>query len=203
MNFSKYIFIFFLFLNSASATVPDSSSKTSDKSYPVSKFTIELAIGLKPYPISDVLVSNIAQWNINKRFSVISYTAYTHNNAFLRDFNYIKTDYNYSLTQKFGAGTSLYTNQSSHTFSFLAGVKYDTFKETLDNPEFEKVSSSAKSVSPDFALMYNLKVGKKKYFFSYRMVIPLYPYPFLTTDVYSIDGNMANVSLEFGVGVRL
>ena len=62
---------------------------------------------------------------------------------------------------------------------------------------------SVSSVSPDFGLMYNLKLGKKKYFFSYRMYLPLYPYPFESGDVNSIDGNLANVTLEFGVGIRL
>ena len=92
---------------------------------------------------------------------------------------------------------------TSHTFSFMAGIKYDAFKETLENPEFEKVSASVSSVSPDVGLMYNLKIGKKKYFFSYRMYIPLYPYPFKSSDITAIDGNMANLSLEFGFGIRL
>jgi hypothetical protein len=35
------------------------------------------------------------------------------------------------------------------------------------------------------------------------MYLPLYPYPFKTKDVFSLDGNMANISLEFGVGIRL
>ena len=100
-----------------------------------------------------------------------------------RDFNFIKTNYNYSLSQKFGVGTSLYTKHSSHTFSFMAGIRYDAYKETLENPDFEKVSASVSSVSPDVGLLYNLKIGKKKYFFSYRMYIPLYPYPFKSSDI--------------------
>jgi hypothetical protein len=51
--------------------------------------------------------------------------------------------------------------------------------------------------------MYNLKIGKQKYFFSYRMYIPLYPYPFKTYDFTAIDATLAGISLEFGVGVRL
>ncbi len=45
--------------------------------------------------------------------------------------------------------------------------------------------------------------GKKKYFSSYRMYIPLNPYPLKSTDILAIDGNLANMTLEFGVGTRL
>ena len=203
MRFFSHLSVLILFLNSASVFSQSDSTMTTGKAFKVSRLTIEPGIGLKPYPTSDVLLGNVLQWNIKKRLSISSYTAYSYNSAFLRNFSYIKTDYNYSLTQKFGIGSSLYTKRSSHTFSFIAGIKYDTYKETLDNPEFEKVHMSVSSLSPDFGLMYNLKMGKHKYFFSYRMYLPLYPYPFLTSDIYSIDGNMANITLEFGVGIRL
>jgi hypothetical protein len=73
----------------------------------------------------------------------------------------------------------------------------------LENPDFETVSASVSSLDPDVGLMYNIKIGKKKYFFSYRTYIPLYPYPFKSTDVWTLDGNMANLSFEFGLGIRL
>jgi len=203
MKLIKQLSILILLLNSLIAFSQHDSAKTMSKAFLISKFTIEPGLGIKPYPISDLLLSNVVQWNLKKRLSIVSYTAYSFNSAFLRNFNYIRTNYNYSLTQKFGIGTSLYTKHSSHTFSFMAGIKYDAFKETLENPEFEKVSMSLSSLSPDFGLMYNLKIGNKKYFFSYRMYIPFYPYPFLTSDFNASDGNLANISLEAGVGIRL
>ncbi len=153
--------------------------------------------------MSDLVISNVLQWNLNKRFSIVSYTSYTHNNVFEREFNFIKTDYNYSLNQKFGAGISNYSKHSMHTFSLLADIKYDSYRETLNNPDFEKVSMSLTSLRPDAGLMYNLKMGRKKYFFSFRMYIPIYPYPIGNSEVWSLDGNMANVTLEFGLGIKL
>jgi hypothetical protein len=198
-----YLSISFLALSlSASGAQNDSTGKVKIK-YPVQRLTIEPAVGINPMPSSDLLISNLIQWNVKKRLSLVAHTYYSFNDAFLGDVNYIKTNYNYSISQKFGIGTSLYLNNSSHTISFLAGVKYDAFKETLDNPEFEKVSASISSWSPDVGLMYSLKIGKKKYFFSYRMYIPLYPYPFESSDILAIDGNMASISLEFGFGIRL
>jgi hypothetical protein len=198
-----YISIFFSILNlQVSAAQKDSTEKAKSR-YPVSIVTIEPAIGLNPMPSSDLLITNLIQWNIQKRLSIVSHTSYSFNSAFQRNINYVKTNYNYSLSQKFGIGTSLYLKNSSHTFSLLAGIKYDAFKETLENPEFEKVSASLSSTSPEAGFMYSLKIGRKKYFFSYRMYIPLYPYPIKSLDINSMDGNMANLSLEFGFGIRL
>jgi hypothetical protein len=50
---------------------------------------------------------------------------------------------------------------------------------------------------------YYLRAGKKKHYFTYRMYIPHSPYPVITIDINSIDGNLANITLEVGVGIRL
>lgn len=203
MKTIKFLTGFFLLLNLSALATPKDSTRIKIKNYHLHQVTFEPAIGLNPWPISDLVISNLSQLNIKKRISVISYTAYSNNSAFLKEFNYIKTNYNFSIGQKFGIGTSIYSKHSSQTLSFLAGIKYNAFKETLENPDFDKVTASVKTVSPDFGLMYNLKKGNKKFFFSYRMFIPLYPYPFKSASINAIDGNLANFSLEFGVGIRL
>jgi hypothetical protein len=194
------LFIFFSFLT-LSATAQNSDTEIARNGIPSRRITLEPAIGLEP--MSDLIISNLVQLNIKKRLSIVSYTSYSYNNSMQRDFNYIKTNYNYTLSQKFGVGTSLYTKHSSHTFSLMAGIRFDAYKETLENPDFENVSASVSSVSPDLGLLYNLKIGKKKYFFSYRMYIPLYPYPVISSDIWSLSDNMSNLSLEFGLGIRL
>lgn len=200
MKILIYIFTFFLLL-ALSASAQMNPSEKTNINYPIRSLTIEPAIGLEP--MSDLIISNLVQWNIKKRLSTVSYTSYAFNNAMQREFNHIKTNYNYTLTQKLGVGTSLYSRRLSHTFSFLAGIRFDAYKETLKNPEFEKVSAAVSSVSPDFGLLYNLKIGKKKHFFSYRMYIPLYPYPFKTSYIWSLNDNMSNLSFEFGYGIQL
>lgn len=195
-----FISIFFFFLLfSVSAQNIDSDIPRSN--IPWRRITIEPAIGLEL--MSDINVSTLEQFNLKKRLSIVSYSSYSYNNALQRDFNYIKTNYNYSISQKFGVGTSLYTKHSSHTFSLMAGIRYDAYKETLENPDFEKVSGSLSSFSPDLGVLYNLKIGKKKYFFSYRMYIPLYPYPVISSDIWSLNDNLVNLSFEFGLGIRL
>ncbi len=194
-----------LFCSILLASLPASAqadiSGKGDKNSPVRTLTTEPALGLEP--MSDLIISNLVQWNLKKHFSLVSYTSYAYNNALQRTFNHIKTDYNYAISQKFGIGVSLYTRHASHTLSIMSGIRYDAFRETLDNPDFEKVSASVSSISPDHGLMYNIKIGKKKYFFSCRMFMPLYPYPFKSSDVWSLSDNMSNLSLEFGLGIRL
>ncbi len=203
MKLLKYLPLAVLLMSAVTAYAQDRTTKPTAKQLAQQQLTIEPGIGINPMPISDMLVSNVVQYNIKKRLSVVSYSSYTFNNAFKRTFNNIHTNYNYSLSQKLGVGTSVYSKHMSHTFALLAGVKYTAFKETLDNPEFEKVSASVSSFSPDLGLMYNLKLGTKKYFFSYRMYLPLNPYPFKTRDINAIDGNLAYISLELGLGIRL
>lgn len=199
----SYLTIVIFFLNISFNIGQSEKQETLRKHFPISKITIEPAIGVNPMPMSDVVLSNLIQWNIKKHFNLVSRSAISFNTAFARDFNYVKTDYSYTLSQTIGIGTSFYLKRSSHTFSLMAGIKYDATKETLHNPEFETVSVSSSTLSPDFGLMYNFKKGMKKYFFSFRTYIPLYPFPFKTLDTWSLDGNLANTSLEFGIGIRL
>lgn len=203
MKIIKYLSVTFLLFSVSELSAQKDTIETTDIDYPVRKLTIEPAIGINLWPMPDMLISNLVQWNINMRISILSFSSISYNNAFLREFNYIKTNYNYSISQKFGMGVSLYTENTSHMFSFLAGIKYDAFKETLEHPEFENVSASVSSVSPDFGLLYNLKVGKGNLFYNFRMYIPLYPYPTKSLDVWSIQGNLSNLSLEFGLGFCL
>lgn len=170
---------------------------------PEYKITVEPGIGISPMPILDMTLSNIVQAKITKRLSVISYSSLRENNLFVRNFNYIKTTNNRTITQKLGIGSCFYTKRSIHTLALLAGVKYDSYHEALNNPNFERVDIIIKSWSPDVGIIYGLKLGKKKYFFSHRIYIPFYPYPIKTIDITSADSNLANISLEFGLGVRL
>jgi hypothetical protein len=203
MKLIKSLSIALLLLNFNTAFAQKDSIQNMKNNFQNDKLTIEPAIGTKPTVMTALMASNVLQWNIKKRISIVSHTSYTWNQAFLPEFNYIKTNYNYSLSQKFGVGTSFFTKHFCHTFSLMAGINYDAFKETMDNPEFKKVTVSQSSMSPDFGLMYNMKVGNKKYFFSYRMFIPIYPFPFKSSDINSVEGNLANLTLEFGLGIRL
>ncbi len=170
---------------------------------PVRLFTIEPSIGIHTNFGTDLLFSALVQWSPSKRFSLASHSSYNINNITQRDFNHIKTDYNYSLNQKFGIGTTRYCKRSAHSFFLMVGIKYTDYQETLQNPNLDKVSVAISSLNPDYGLMYSMKRGWKKYFFTYRMYLPLYPWPVKSTDINYTDGNMNNIALELGVGIKI
>jgi len=165
--------------------------------------TIEPAIGIHTNFGTDLLITNLVQLNPGKHLSLAAHSSFNINNITQRDFNYIKTEYNYSLNQKFGIGRSLYGKRNSHSFFIMAGVKYTAFKETLYNPDFDKVSSSLATLSPDYGLMYGLKHGVRNWFFSFRVYVPLYPWPTKGSNIQYIDANRDNIALEVGIGVKL
>jgi hypothetical protein len=180
-----------------------SSAQNGVPAAPVRMLTVEPGVGIHTNFGTDLLIANLIQWNPTKRFSLASHSSYNINNISQREFNYVETDYNYSINQKFGAGTTFYTKKSSLTFLLMAGFKYTAFKETLNNPDFDKASVSIKSFSPDYGIMFGYKRGLKKCFFSYRMYVPLYPWPVKGSSVNYLDGNRNNIAIELGVGVKV
>lgn len=175
----------------------------SVKLYVPRKLTVEPGIGIHTNFGTDLLITTLVQWNPYKRLSFASHSSYNINNIRQRDFNYVKTNYNYSINQKFGAGTTLTGKKVSHTFLLMVGFKYTAYKETLNNPNFDKVSVSISALSPDYGIMYSLKRGWKKYFFTGRMYLPLYPWPTKGSNILYTDGNLNNIALELGIGIKL
>lgn len=167
------------------------------------KLTIEPGVGIHTNFGTDFLISNLVQWNPNKRLSFASHSSFNINNVTQRNFNHVKTDYNYALNQKFGVGTTVYSKKLSHTFLLMVGMKYTAFQETLDNPNFNKVSVSIRAFSPDYGMMYSLKRGWKKYFFTGRFYLPLSPWLAKGANIENVQGTLRDIALEFGMGIKI
>jgi hypothetical protein len=192
MNNKLTTLIFLIFTLSASAQTLSPNTK-----YPYRELSVEPALGTslssamgKP----DIQLSALIQYSYNKRFSILAHTSLLNgfNTAYVPD---VKQNYTLSASQKFGIGTSLYTNRTSSGFFLIGGFKYQAYSGTLENNQLpEKVTTETSSLTPDYGLMYNLKSGRKKYYFSGRMYIPL------TDGSY---GAIENASLEFGIGIKL
>jgi hypothetical protein len=192
-----------LLLSSSMASYSQSDSAQATTSAKSRILTIEPGIGIHTNFGTDVLISNLVQWNPYRRLSLAAHSSFNINNVTQRSFNHIETNYNYSLNQKFGIGTSLYARKATHTFLLMVGVKYTSYQETLDNPLFNSVSTSISSMSPDYGFMYSMKRGWKKYFFTCRLYLPLYPWPTKGSNILYTEGNMQNVALEFGLGIKI
>lgn len=180
----------------------DLSINTSDPSL-VRQLTIEPGLGIHTNFGTDLLFTNLITWNLRKHISIAAHTSLNINNITQRYSNGIKTNYNYSINQKFGAGTTIYAKKWSHSFLLMVGAKYTTFRETLDDERFDKVATTISSFSPDYGLMYSLKRGWKKYFLTYRVYVPLYPWPTKGSDILYLEGNMDLIALEVGIGMKM
>jgi hypothetical protein len=197
------------FLNSISVLAILLSATTglaqsdSTRKYTHRLLTVEPSVGIHTNMGTDLLFSAMVQWSPKRKLAFASHSSYNINNITARDVESVHTDYNYSLTQRFGVGTTLYGKRSSHSFFLMGGVNYTAYQETLVNPDLEQVSTSITSLSPDYGLMYSLKKGGKKCFFTFRAYIPLYPWPMKGSDINYVDANMNTISLEFGVGIKL
>ncbi|HRH50381.1 MAG TPA: hypothetical protein PLP23_16610 [Panacibacter sp.] len=203
MKQQKILFVIVSILAFTNGFAQKNMPAEKEKYSPLRQLTIDPAIGIHTNFGTDLLLSTLVQWNPQKHLSFASHSSFNINNIAQRNFNGIKTDYNYSINQKFGVGTTFYTKRSSNTFLLMAGVKYTSFKESLINPDNNKVSASVNAFSPDYGLMYDFRKGGKKYFFSFRMYVPLYPWPVKNVDISAADGNMNNIALEFGVGIKI
>ena len=203
MKSLKYILLILFVMAYTFGISQKDSSSVGKQSYPVRKLTTEPGLGFHTNFGTDLLISNLMQWTPSRRLTFASHTSWNLNNLFQRNFNTIQTDYNYSINQKFGIGTTFYTRRSANTFLLMIGAKYTSFKETLNNPQFDKFSSTINTVSPDYGFMYSFKKGVKKYFFSFRMYLPFYPWPIKNSNILTVDGNLNNISLECGLGIKI
>jgi len=203
MKLLKYFFLFLLFCGYLEGFAQSDSVASIDNARPARTLTVEPGIGIHTNFGTDVLISTLVQWNPRRHLSLASHSSFNINNVTQRSFNNIETNYNYSVNQKFGIGLSTYTRKSSHAFLLMVGAKYTSYQESLVNPSFSAATASIDSWSPDYGLMYSLKRGWKKYFFTTRLYLPLYPWPTKGSNILYTDGNMQNVALEFGVGIKI
>ena len=203
MDSLKYLFLLICLMSGKPLLAQNEFSSVFNKPTAVPELTIEPGIGIHTNFGTDFLITNLIQWNPMGRLSMASHSSFNINNITQRYFNGIKTNYNYSINQKFGIGTAFYTRRRSHTFLFMFGAKYTTYRETLDDERFEKAGTSIQALSPDYGLMYSQKKVGKKYFFTYRVYVPLYPWPAKGSDILYLESNMENIALEAGIGIRI
>jgi hypothetical protein len=178
-------------------TINASWAQKTRKNEQWNRITVEPAIGTRLSTLmgsADIGLSNLIQYNLHRSVSLLAHTAVSFDFE-NRNKSDIHQNYSYTLFQKIGLGTSVYTKRTMHTVSFLIGVKYNAYSGTLTNSELsDAITTKTQSLSPDYGLMYNLKLGANKYFFSGRIYIPL-------QDGYY--GIIENAHLELGVGIRL
>jgi hypothetical protein len=175
------------------------STRIHSKKSSSAKLSTDLAVGIPVLQIKgperDWLVSNQTQYNVSRRLSFVSYTGLLLYASTFHDIkDCIRTDHAFSVVQRFGVGTTVYFKGTESGFFLMGGYKYSSVKSTMSDPELPEITSRYSSLVPDYGLMYNLKVGRKKYFFSGKFYFPLRNLPL---------GAAESATMELGAGIKL
>ncbi len=170
----------------------------SQVKYPSRKLSIEPAIGLRlssAFGLVDFQLSGLVQYQVNKRISLASHSAFSFDINSFAAFKNIKVKKSMTNFQRFGIGTSFYSNKGSHTFFFMAGVKDFKYSASINNPLLEdNVNSQFKTVAFDKGMLYNIKVGRGNPYFSGRVYAPVFDGKWIAIE---------NASLELGAGFKI
>lgn len=167
-------------------------------SYPFRKLSVEPAIGMRlsaAFGLVDIQLSGLVQYNLNKHISLASHTAFSFD---LNTFNAFKNiDQKYSVTtfQKFGIGATAYTKKTAHTVFLMGGAKYFAYSGSVDNPNIQDNGQTKfTTFAFDKGLMYNLKIGRGKRYFSGRVYAPVFDGKWIAIE---------NTAIEVGLGFLL
>ncbi len=182
--------LFFLAFNGAAMAQTDA--------YPFRKLSIEPAIGMRfsaAFGLVDIQISGLVQYNVTKHISFASHTAFSFDLNTFKAFKNIDPKYSITAFQKFGIGASVYTKKTAHTLFLLGGGKYFMYSGSINNSKLEdNVQSKFNTFSFDKGLMYNLKVGRGKHYFSGRIYAPVFDGKWIAIE---------NASVELGAGFQL
>lgn len=167
--------------------------------YMKNRFSIEPAIGTRLYSfvgIRDIQLSNIVQYNITGKTSLISHSVFSKDLR-IPSIKTVETKHSYSLMQKFGIGLTFNPSKISHSIFLIGGVRYNSYEGKMDNTLLEDTKAfKTNGIAPDYGLLYCCKIGKKRCFFSSRLYMP-------TSFKSCLDNIMENGSIELGIGFRI
>jgi len=133
------------------------------------------------------------QKNLTKHFSLISFSqidisAWDRNPYKI----YLVTNY-FFFIQSFGIGASVGAKRFNTGLSLLAGGRFYHSKAMVN--EIHEPELVTNRILPELGLLYNLKIGKQKYYFSTQIYLPLSPF-----SAASIE---KNITLSVGIGYKI
>jgi hypothetical protein len=179
------LMVFSTFLGFPQDTVPAYS-------FPKSR-SVELKIGAGKLQTQLLAIDFNYQHNLSKHFSLISFSQIDFS-AWNRnpDKIYLVTNY-FFFAQTFGIGASVGTKRFNTGLSLLAGGRLYHSKAMVN--EIHEPEMVTNRILPESGLLYNLKIGRKKYYFSTQVYLPLTPF-----SAASIEKNM---TLSIGIGCKI
>lgn len=139
-------------------------------------------------PINIVYQQNIKRWLSGILYSEILYSSFN-----VSEPSSFKATEFLSL-QAVGIGTTIGNNRFNNGLYLLGGGRVYHSKLVVENTNFNQNTLVTNFFTPELGLLYNLKVGKKKFYFSTQLYLVLTP---------SKNFLEARHTLMLGVGYRL
>ncbi|RIV27415.1 hypothetical protein DYU11_03670 [Fibrisoma montanum] len=189
----KYYSILIAFLLLVSFRVQAQDSLQTFKSRSFRSIELKTGIGFGyPPQLYKIPINVVYQQNLKGGFSAIIYSEILHQSFSVPKLNYNASEF--LFLQSLGIGRTIGNGRFNHGLYVLGGGRVYRTTLTLDESDFNQKSLVTRTVSPELGLMYNLKVGRKRFYYSTQLYFVLTPLKNFIE---------ARHSLMMGVGYRL
>lgn len=136
--------------------------------------SIEIKTGIGvgfPPRIYKIPINIVYQQNIKGGFSTILYSEFLSMFSKSSESSYSE----FIWLEAVGIGKTIGNNRFNNGLYLLGGGRVYHSKLALYNTDFNQNTLVTKKITPELGLLYNLKVGKKKYYFTTQMYFALTP----------------------------
>ena len=129
-----------------------------------------LGIGFPPR-IYKIPINIVYQQNIKGGFSTVLYSEFLSMFSKSSESSYSE----FIWLEAVGIGRTIGNNRFNNGLYLLGGGRVYHSKLALHNTDFNQNTLITKKTTPELGLLYNLKVGKKKFYFTTQMYFALTP----------------------------
>jgi hypothetical protein len=116
-------------------------------------------------------INIVYQQNIKRGFSTILYSEFLSMFSKSSESNYSE----FIWLEAVGIGRTIGNNRFSNGLYLLGGGRIYHSRLALYNTDFNQNTLVTKTITPELGLLYNLKVGKKKFYFTTQIYFALTP----------------------------
>jgi hypothetical protein len=152
--------------------------------------------------IQGVISPNVMyQYNLKKHLAVVSYTELgfqPFGNPLLKNSVDNAQISHFNIVETIGIGVALGKKRFNNNLFLVGGGRYFYEKLTLTNRNFNNASYTISKLYPELGLLYNLKIGKKKMYYTAQLYVPIYP----TVEFKTLDKVLVS-TFSLGIGFRL
>lgn len=171
MTKQKLILIAFFLLGNLQLQAQDSLPTFKSEKFRSIEIKTGIGIGYPPR-IYKIPINIVYQQNIKRGFSTILYSEFLSMFASNSESNYSE----FTWVEAVGIGRTIGNNKFNNGLYLLGGVRVYHSKLALHNTDFNQHTLATNKITPELGLLYNLKVGKKKFYFTTQMYFALTPF---------------------------